>query len=486
MKITFYGAAQNVTGSKHLIQTENFNLLLDCGLYQGKRRETEELNKKLPFEASKIDAVILSHAHADHCGTLPLLVKNGFSGKIYCTGATADIAKYILLDSAEIQKQDCDYLNRHARKYAQAYTSQNLSQNKIPADETPVFKPIFDKNDVYKTLDQFSPVPYFRLSNEWTEINENIKFKFYDAGHILGSAITYLEIKENGITKTLAFTGDLGQAKVPILHEPEKIFEPVETILMECTYGDKRHKPISEAIQELIKVVNYALENNSKIIVPAFSLGRTQELIYILHKLTDEGQIPRIPIYLDSPLAENFTEVFSRHTEDYNRQAWIDFGSKHDLPLFFRNLHYVRSVEESKELQSKEGPLMIISSSGMAEAGRILHHLKNGISNERNIVLITGYQAENTLGRKLQEGQKTVKILGEEYTVKSQIITLDEFSAHADQAGLLDYIGGLKELKNIFLVHTEKPQAEAFKNFVLLKYPNLKIDIPAFMDFAQI
>jgi len=460
MIIKFLGAAQNITGSKHLIQTEGYNLLLDCGFYQGKRSESNRLNRTLPFLAKDINAVILSHAHLDHCGTLPVLVKNGFLGKIYCTKATAEIAKYILSDAAAIQKQDSEYFNRH--------TQEARAQ---------IF-PIYTEEDVKKTVKQFEPIEYFRQSNKWTELNKNIRFKFYDAGHILGSAIIFLEIKEGGIIKTLGFTGDLGREQSPILRSPEYITENTQTFITECTYGSSAHRPLSDTTNDFRNVINIAIKNRGKIIIPAFSLGRTQEIIYILHKLLNEKSVPSLPIYIDSPLAENITEIFPGYINDFDEDFWKDFGSKGDSPFFIKNLTYVRSSEESKALNKKRGPLMIISASGMAEGGRVLHHLKNNIDNPQNIVLITGYQAENTLGRKIQEGVSPVKIFGKDYKVKAKIITLNEFSAHADQNDLLQYVSHIKNLNKIFLVHTELPQATTFKNILEKSYPSLGVEIP--------
>jgi metallo-beta-lactamase family protein len=459
MKINFVGADQNVTGSKHLIQTDGYNLLLDCGLYQGKRDESIKINSTLPFDAKEIDAVILSHAHLDHCGTLPILIKNGFVGKIYCTPATAEIAKYILADSAEIQKQDCLYFNNH------------LQQN-----EKEIF-PIYTTDDVQKVVEHFEPIDYFKQSNQWTQLNENIKFKLYDAGHILGSSIIFLEIKENEITKTLAFTGDMGKEHSPILCSPEHIIEDTQTLITECTYGDRNHKPTSDATQDFKDVIAEAIKNKSKIIVPAFSLGRTQDIIYILHKLLDEKVIPSLPIYIDSPLAENITEIFPKYINDFNADFWKDFPNG-ESPFSLVNLIYVKSVEDSKSLNDKEGPLMIISASGMCEGGRVLHHLKNSIENPQDIILITGYQAENTLGRKIQEGISPVRIFGKNYNVKAQVKTLSEFSAHADQNDLLAYISNVKNLQRIFLVHTELPQATVFKDLLQKSYPSLPIEIP--------
>ena len=460
MKINFLGAAQNVTGSKHLIQIENFNLLLDCGLYQGKRDESNKINSTLPFVAKEINAVILSHAHLDHCGTLPILIKNGFEGKIYCTPATAEIAKYILSDSAEIQKQDCEYFNSHLQN-----------------GEKEIF-PIYTDEDVQKTVEHFEPTEYFRISNKWTQLNENIKFKLYDAGHILGSSIIFLEINDKVTTKTLAFTGDMGREYSPILRSPENIAEDTQTLITECTYGDRLHKPMTNTTADFKDVIDTAIKNKSKIIVPAFSLGRTQDIIYILHKLINEKSVPEIPIYIDSPLAENITEIFPKYIKYFNANFEKDFGVKNESPFELKNLVYVKSISDSKALNDKAGPLMIISASGMCEGGRVLHHLKNNIESSQNIILITGYQAENTLGRKIQEGISPVKIYGKNYNVNATVKTLNEFSAHADQNDLLQYISQIKNLQRIFLVHTELPQATAFKNILDKTYPNIPTEIP--------
>src|SRR3989339_405312 len=444
MKITFYGAAQNVTGSKHLIETGGYRLLLDCGMHQGRRSEANKLNRQLPFRGDLIDTVILSHGHLDHCGMIPALVNDGFKGRVYCASATAEVAASIMRDSAMIQEQDTAYFNRHHK----------LSE---------WIEPLYTMYDVDQATGRLESIPYFRNSKEWTTLTDSIRFKFLDAGHILGSAITVIEIKEGSNVKTIAFTGDLGQAGVPILFSPEPIKEQLDALLLESTYGDRNHKPLGVAVEELIGVVEQAIKDKSKIIVPAFSLGRTQELIYILHKLTDEKKIPRLPIYIDSPLAVTLTDIFSKYSHDFDHETWQDFGSRSEKPFAFRNLHYVRSVEESKSLNDMKGPLMIIAASGMAEGGRILHHLKNNISDPTVTVLVTGYQAQSTLGRRIQDGNSPVRIYGEEYTIRARVLTLNEFSAHADQAGLLQYLSGIKSPKNIFLVHGEVGPAQVFR-----------------------
>ncbi|MFA6189908.1 MAG: MBL fold metallo-hydrolase [Candidatus Staskawiczbacteria bacterium] len=460
MKINFLGADQNVTGSKHLIQSNGYNLLLDCGFYQGRRAQSNKLNSTLPFDAKEIDAVILSHAHLDHCGTLPILVKQGFKGKIYCTPATAEIAKYILLDSAEIQKQDAIYFNSH-----------------LEPGEEEIF-PIYTEQDVENAVTHFEPVEYFKQSNSWTNLNENIKFKLYDAGHILGSAVILIEIKEGEVVKTIAFTGDLGRDNSPILPPPEYISENVDILIAECTYGDRNHQPISDATGNFKGAIATAIKNKGKIIVPAFSLGRTQDIIYILHKLVDQKLIPAIPIYIDSPLAQNITKIFPRYIKNFNSNFQKDFGSRGDSAFLLNNLTYIKSVEESKSLNNKPGPMMIISASGMCEGGRVLHHLKNNIGNPQNIILITGYQAENTLGRKIQERTSPIKIYGRQYNIRAQIKTLYEFSAHADQNNLASYILNTKNLQKLFLVHTELPQATVFKELMEKSHPLLPVEIP--------
>lgn len=460
MKITFFGAARNVTGSKHLIQTQGYNLLLDCGMYQGRRSQSNQLNRNLPFPAKDIDAVILSHGHVDHSGLLPVLVKNGFMGRIYCTGPTAEITKYLLEDSASIQEKDCDYFNNHLKE-----------------GESPIF-PIYTTGDAERTFAYFEPVPYFNQGGEWKSLNENIRFKFYDAGHILGSAITFLEIKENGQTKKLVFTGDLGREDLPILRSPEEVEEDVQAMIMECTYGARTHRPIGEVAESLKQVVRSAVRRRSKIIVPAFALGRAQELIYIIHKMIDEKCIPELPIYFDSPLSQNLTAVFARSAKYFDDEFWEDFGNRKESPFSFENLHYVNSLDESKAINRKQGPLMIIAASGMAEGGRILHHLKNNIEDPNNIVLITGFQAENTLGRKILEGVSPVRIFGWNYEVRAKISVLNELSAHADQRDLLARVGETRSLERLFLVHAENSQAEAFKKIAEASLPGISIDIP--------
>ena len=439
MNLSFFGAVGNVTGSKHILEINGFKLLLDCGLYQGRRAEAEKLNRNLTFDAKTINAVILSHAHADHSGLLPILVKLGFNGKIYCTNATAKIVEYILTDSAMVQEQDCAYLNRLLASQERNVKPLYTAQWRATSQEKKI-EPLYTREDAEKVFPLFTPTPYFRKSHEWTQINDDIRFKFYDAGHILGSAVTVIEVKENGKIKTLAYTGDLGQPSVPILRNPETITEKIDTLLIETTYGDRVHSPISDSSKTIINLVKKAVNQNGKIIVPAFSLGRTQELVYILHKLTDEGKIPRLPIYVDSPLSNLISGVFRQYGEDFDEDAWKDFGSRQKGAFDFANLEYISTVEDSKKLNTKPGPFMVISASGMAEGGRVRFHLQQNISNPKNIILLTGFQAEHTLGRKIQNGDKLVNIFGEPHEVKAEVVMIDGLSAHADKDDLMDYL----------------------------------------------
>lgn len=460
MKITFFGAAEEVTGSKHVLEHNGYSILLDCGLHQGRRRDAYALNKDLPFAVSNINAVILSHAHADHCAALPMLAKAGYQGKIYATPATIDIARLIMLDSAKLQQGDYEHL---------------LAEG-IP--ETEVLPPLYTINDVEKIVKLFVPVEYTRLEKGWHELSLEIRFKFYDAGHILGSAVTVIEYKEEGITKHLLFTGDLGHGGVPILHDPEAIEESIESVIIECTYGNRSHRPIGEVDNLLIDVITEAVEKRKKIIVPAFALGRTQEIIYILHRLYKEKKIPALPIYIDSPLSNSITEVFSKYTAEFDERAQTDFLNHHESPFAFNNLHYVTTREESKALNKSDGPMMIIASSGMAEGGRILHHLEHNVWNENSIIMLTGYQAEHTLGRKIFAGHERVPIFGKFHELKAKVITINEFSAHADQAKLLAYLQELKNLQHVFLVHGEGEALTTFKDVASKGLPQTSITIP--------
>jgi len=460
MKISFFGAAQNVTGSKHIVEANGLRVLLDCGLYQGRRQEAYELNKEFSFDPKTIDAVILSHAHADHCGLLPLLVKKGFNKKIYATPATIDIARLIMLDSAKLQLED--YLR--LQQYAQ------------PGKEP--LPPLYDANDVERACELFEEVDYFHNSHHWQELTKGLRFKFYDAGHILGSAVTVIEGTENNKTKRLLFTGDLGNTHVPIMPEPEESVEEIDAIVSECTYGDRKHKSVDEANKFLIKLINDAVKNKRRIIMPAFALGRTQEVVYILHKLYKEKKIPAIPIAIDSPLGNSITDVFKKYERYFDKETELDFPH-HESPFIFKNMKQVVSVDDSKALEKAKGPIIIIASSGMCEGGRVLHHLEDSLEDERAVIVLAGFQAEHTLGRKLQDGVSPVRVYDKMHEVKAKVVNLHEFSAHADQDGLYNYIASLHGLKEAFLVHSEESPAAFFKTLLLKNLPNLKITVPA-------
>lgn len=442
MKILFAGAAGEVTGSKHLITFNGKKILLDCGMFQGKRKDSYEKNINLGFDPKELDAVILSHAHIDHSGDLPILVKNGFSGPIYCTHATRDLCNYMLMDSAFIQESEMEYMKK---------------KKKLKKDD--IQEPLYTSKDAEAVLKLFVGIGY----EQSFVVVDGMVVSFYDAGHILGSALTHMvfldeKTKEH---KRVCFTGDLGRRGLPILRDPQAI-PPTDVLITECTYGNRLHKALQTVEDDLAVIVNKVCENGGRLIIPAFALERTQEIVYHLNVLTKDKKIPEIPIYVDSPLAGNVTEVFRSHMECFGPEVIEEFTQHGDNPFGFGRLKYTRSVDESKALNEKSGPMIIIAASGMCEHGRILHHLKNNIENKKTVILIVGYQAENTLGRKLVEGAGEVSIFGDTYRVGAEVYVMDAFSAHADRSDLLDYISRVKELKRIFLVHGEQKQLESF------------------------
>ncbi len=438
MKIHFIGAARTVTGSQHLLSINGKNILLDCGMYQGKRKEAFELNRQFKFNPADVDVMLLSHAHVDHCGNIPNLVKNGFRGSIYTTNATVDLSQILLRDTAYLQERDIDWVNKRIRKH-----------------KTP-FEPIYTMDDVEVAMNQFIGVQYDRE----IEVAKGVVAVFRDAGHILGSAGILLDIKEKGRKIRLGFSGDIGRKDMPIIRDPN-VLRDLDVLIMESTYGNRLHEVPEDAAEELANLVNEIAKKKAKIIIPAFAVGRTQLLVYILHKLWEENRIPRMPIYVDSPLAVNATSIYRHHPECYDRETGRIFIQNKEDPFGFKLLTYITNVEDSKALNYKEGPCMIISASGMAEGGRILHHLKNNIENPNNLILFVGYAAEHTLARKIMDGVKEVNIFGESYNVNSKIKKFDYFSAHADQGELVNYLkfNDPKKLKNIFLVHGEEEQA---------------------------
>ncbi|MGE5806853.1 MAG: MBL fold metallo-hydrolase RNA specificity domain-containing protein [Ignavibacteria bacterium] len=439
MKLHFLGAAQEVTGSQHLLSVNGKKILLDCGLYQGRRKEAYDINKNLPFNPAEIDVMLLSHAHIDHSGNIPTLVKNGFKGHIYATSATVDLCQIMLRDSAYLQEKDVKFVNKH-----------RIQQNKVP------FEPLYYIEDAEKAMQSFAGIQYDKA----IEIAPGVSATFRDAGHILGSAGISLEIRENGRFIRLGFSGDVGRPQMPILHDPN-ILTDLDTLILESTYGGRLHPVVEEMEQELADVINRVVSRKGKIIVPAFAVGRTQLLVYLIHKLTDQNRIPIFPIFVDSPLAVNATEIYRVHPECFDRETYRVFLDNHQDPFGFYRLTYIRDAEKSKELNTFKDACMIISASGMAEGGRILHHLKNNIEESNNLILFAGYAAKETLARKIMDGMTEVNILGDPYKVKAEIVKMDYFSAHADQNGLLNYLTFSKKdkLKNIFLVHGEEEEA---------------------------
>jgi metallo-beta-lactamase family protein len=449
MKITFWGAARTVTGSMHHVEAAGKRFLLDCGLYQGRRQEAFERNSHFPFPVASIDHVILSHAHIDHSGNLPTLVRNGYRGPIYTTPATIDLCLAMLADSAFLQQKDVEFCNRRREH-----------RRSIGRDDSEC-TPLYTVEDAEKTYPLFQPVQL----GEDKQLGDGLHYKTYDAGHMLGS--TAIELEADGVR--LAFSGDVGRPGLPIIRDPEKL-DPVDYLIMESTYGDRFHKKLEHVAERLAEIVNRTAGRGGKIIVPAFAVGRTQQLVLLLHELMDGHRIPSIPIFVDSPLALNATDVFRKHPECYDEET-RKYLTEGQNPFGFNRLKYVREVNESKALNDLHGPFMVISASGMCEGGRILHHLRNNISDPRNTVLITGFQGEHTLGRKILEGQPEVPIFGEPVTVRAEVVSLDELSGHADQRELIEWMRPFaRGLKKVFLVHGEPASGAALAQVITKEY----------------
>jgi metallo-beta-lactamase family protein len=438
MQLTFWGAAQTVTGSMHLLEVNGQRILLDCGLYQGKRSLSYERNLNFPFDPASIDVVILSHAHIDHSGNLPNLVKQGFRGSIWSTPATRDLCVAMLQDSGHIQEQDTVYVNR-----------------KRVRDGLPPVEPLYTKHDALEAVKQFVSINYHRPFSPATGVTAT----FLDAGHILGSAIVALDIVEGGRQRRLVFSGDLGRHEMAILRDPETIGE-ADFLVMESTYGNRRHETRDEARQVLRRVIVETYKRRGKVIIPAFAVGRTQELVYALHQLSETQKIPSLDIYVDSPLAVDVTEIFRAHPECYDEET-LALLQEARSPFGFRRLTYVREVEDSKRLNFLRDSAVIISASGMCESGRILHHLKNNIEDSDNTILFSGFQAENTLGRRIMDGNRRVRIFGEEYDVRARVARVEGYSAHADSEELRAWASHIdrERLQGTFLVHGEKESA---------------------------
>jgi len=408
MKITFHGAARTVTGSQHLLHINGYRLLLECGLYQGRRQESYERNRNFPFDPAKIEAVILSHAHIDHSGNLPHLVKKGYRGPIYTTHATAHLANIMLLDSGHIHESDAEFVNKRRAKRGE-----------------PPIEPLYTLEDAGQVAQYFESVEY----DQPFEVLPGVVAHLVDAGHILGSAAVVLDIEKNGRSSRVWFSGDIGRRNLPLIRDPV-LPSGADTLIMECTYGDKTHQDPQDSYNELRRVVTKTIARRGKVIIPAFAVGRTQELVYDLHQMIDQGEIPRIPVVVDSPLAVNASDIFRAHPECMDEES-LDFLREdvHKSILGYGLVTYTRSVEQSKALNDIEQPMIIISASGMAESGRILHHLRNNIGDARNTVLIVSWQAPYTLGRRLADGETKIKIFGEEFTRRAEVVTIGGFSA---------------------------------------------------------
>ncbi|MBM3333454.1 MBL fold metallo-hydrolase [Candidatus Sumerlaeota bacterium] len=435
MYLEFWGAARSTTGSMHLLGLDGKRFVLDCGLFQGRREESWRRNRDFPYSPASFDSAILSHAHIDHSGNLPNFAKQGFKGKVFATTATADLCQIMLRDSAHVQESDIAYVNK---KHAQ--------RGQKP------FKVLYTADDAERVIGQFESAEYGRSF----AVSPQLECTFLDAGHILGAAVVVLDITENTSRRRIVFSGDLGRRHLPILRDPEAP-DWADVLILESTYGDRRHENISAASDRVREVVARVVERQGKITVPAFAVGRAQEFVYCLHRLFEDKKLPRVPVFVDSPLARDATEVFRRHRECWDADALRMLETSGDV-FGFSGLRYVGSVEESKALNDLVGPCVIISASGMCEAGRILHHLKNNIEDPRNCVLVIGYMAENTLGRKIVERQSEVKIFGETYRLRAEVAILNSFSAHGDSDDLSDFarrIAGGGRLRKVFIVHGE-------------------------------
>ena len=465
MKLTFFGATRTVTGSKYVLQANGKNILIECGMYQGHRAEWLERNTHLPFDSSKIDVMLLSHAHIDHTGIIPVLGRSGFRGKILCTEATADLCRVMLMDSAHIQEQDAIYL-----------TKKNAKKGLPPVE------PLYTQADAQAVLGQFQPVGSY---NQPTAVTDGVTATWLDAGHMLGSAMIVIDIEEGGRKVRLAFTGDLGRGNSDMLRDPDHP-QNADYLLTESTYGNRVHEPLADVNDRVCAIIKRAVEKSGKIIIPSFAVGRTQQLLYTVYQLVKSRCIPTLPVYVDSPLSLQATEVFKRHPESFNKN-FHDLMMNNQNPFNAPNITYVQSVEESKAINDFKKPCIIISASGMAEAGRIRHHIMNNIENDSNTILIVGWCAPHTLGAQLASGQKEVNIFGDPYKVRATVETIDAFSGHADKNELRAWAEQVTgPLRGIFVIHGEEPQALAFAETLRGLHPTANVRVPEFAESVEL
>ena len=517
MHVTFYGAAREVTGSMHLLTTENDRILLDCGLFQGRRRESAEKNRILPFDPRIVTNLVLSHAHIDHSGRIPLLTKREFTGRVVCTRATAGVCEYLLPDSAHIQESDAAYLNYKTVRSALAEMKKSsrakkiskrglnnikklLKQNRHALNTETInelidqyhlegVRPLYSSEDAQQALTYFDSYPY----RHPITIGKDTTCTLYDAGHILGSAITIIKARENGRTFTIGYTGDIGRFDKPIIENPTLDFgeedRQVDMLIMESTYGDRLHEPVQDLKLRLKQVLVDTHDRGGTVLIPSFAFGRTQELLYLMHELRNEDQVPRVPVFVDTPLGVNLTRVFGEHPEVYDKEAHQNFLEQGKNPFFFKGVHFVQSVEESIALNREHAPHIVIAASGMCEAGRILHHLRYKIHNPKTTILIVGYMAQNTLGRRILEQGRAyeesgrggtppiLRFLNKEYPLKARVVSLGGFSAHGDKDEMCRF---LKEsnlnIKRIAVVHGEEKQSLAFAQH--LKEKGYPVSVP--------
>lgn len=458
MKLTFWGAAGEVTGSRHLVEAGGRRVLLDCGLFQGRRDETFLRNARFGFKPEGVEAVVLSHAHIDHSGALPALGLAGFRGRVHGTLATVDLCGTMLLDSAHIQEKDAEFVNKRH--------SGGKGRGRV--------RPLYTTGDAQRILDRFVGHPYGKPF----DVAPGFQAVYHDAGHMLGSAAVELRVTDGGAVRQLVFSGDRGRRNLPILRDPAPV-PGADFLVMESTYGNRVHPPAEEVELELERILRPVFERRGKVIVPAFAVGRTQDVVYTLNNIFRRGGLPAVPVFVDSPLAVDATAIFNRHPECYDEETRQVLNGPGD-PFGFRTMHYVRTVEESKALNERPGPCVIVSASGMAETGRILHHLRNSIGDPRNAVLIVGFQAENTLGRRLQEQQPVVRIFGEEVERRCPVFFMEAFSGHADREDLFAFAAGFRKQKpaRLALVHGEPDQQEPLAERLRREGGFPRVDVP--------